>query len=253
MSECERQIPSVLLVHGIRSSGTMWRGQVEHLRSLGAHATAVDLPGHGSLVHTPFDLPTCIEVIDEAWAGLPPGPKIAVGLSLGSYLTLHWAARASDPPDAVLAASGSIRPQGIGLAGYRAIAALIGKLPDGGRRLNDAMVRLALSEQAATDAGAGGFALDVMSQALGAIGATKPLVDLPRITAPVWLVNGAWDHFRLEQKLFWAAVNTGRLIVIPKAGHLVSLDAPKVFNDVLSVLLDEVAEATREGRPAGPR
>lgn len=243
MSDSGRPIPSVLMVHGIRSSHTMWRAQVEHLRSLGAHVAAVDLPGHGSRQGIPFDLPTCIDVIDEAWAGLPSGPKIAVGLSLGSYLTLHWAARTSDPPDAVLAASGSIRPQGIGLAGYRAVAAMIGKLPDGGRRLNDTMVRLALSEQAATDAGSGGFALDVMSSALGAIAATKPLADLSRIKAPVWLVNGAWDHFRLEQKLFWAAVNTGRMVVIPKAGHLVSLDAPETFNAVLSVLLDEVADA----------
>ncbi|HLS15219.1 MAG TPA: alpha/beta fold hydrolase [Beutenbergiaceae bacterium] len=238
----ERPIPSVLLVHGIRSSRTMWRGQVEYLESLGASVIAIDLPGHGQLMDQEFTLEECVRVLDEAFARLPDGPKVAVGLSLGSYMVLHWAARTATGPDAVLAASGAVQPRGVGLGAYRAAAGVIGLLPDRGQGLNDVMAKLFLTEQAVQDTAAGGVALDVMGPALNAIGQVDPIADLGRIAVPVWLVNGAWDHFRIEQRLFWRSVNRGRLIVVPKAGHLVSLEAPATFNAVLTVLLDRVAD-----------
>lgn len=234
---------SILLVHGIRSSGTMWRAQVEHLTGMGATAHAVDLPGHGTRLSATFSLETCHQVIEEAWQLLPAGRRILVGLSLGGYLGLHWAARTPSAPDAVLAAGCSVRPHGVPLAGYRRIASVINRLPDRGSRLNDTLTTAMLSPAAARDVAAGGVALDVMVPALTAIADVNPIADLRRIQAPVWLVNGAWDHFRIEQRRFWAAVNSGRLIVVPRSGHLVSLEQPEVFNDVLTVLVDQVCNS----------
>src|SRR5699024_10217027 len=114
-----------------------------------------------------------------------------VGLSLGGYLGLHWAARTSGTVDAVLAAGCSVRPHGVPLAGYRRLAALINRLPDRGSRLNDTIATAMLSPAAAKDVAAGGVALDVMVPALTAIAQVDPLADLRRIQAPVWLVNGA--------------------------------------------------------------
>lgn len=238
---------SVLLVHGIRTSGTMWRAQVEHLHQLGVNAHAVDLPGHGRRLSGQFSLPACTEVIEDAWQGLAQGRRILVGLSLGGYLSLHWAARTSSTVDAVLAAGCSVRPHGAPLAMYRRLAGLIHRLPDGGSRLNDVLARVMLSPSATADMAAGGVALDVMVPALGAIGAVDPIADLRRIRAPVWLVNGDWDHFRIEQRRFWEAVNTGRLIVVPRSGHLVSLERPEVFNDVLTALVHQVRRTARAG------
>ena len=235
--------PAVLLVHGIRTSATMWRSQLEHLDSLGVTARAIDLPGHGRLINDTFSLAACREAIEEAWAELPQGRRIVVGLSLGGYLALDWAARTPSTVDAVLAASCSVRPRGVPLAGYQRLAKVIGRLPDQGQGLNDAMSRRMLSAEAARDVAAGGTALAVMAPALAAIGGVDPIGDLRRITAPVWLVNGAWDHFRIEQRRFWAAVGTGRLIVVPRAGHMVSLERPQVFNAVLEALVQEVGSA----------
>ena len=233
-------LPSVLFVHGIRTSATMWRAQRAHLEAIGVRADAVDLPGHGRSMEQEFTVQRCRQAIEVACQALPAGPRIIVGLSLGGYLALDWAARTPSRVDAVLAAGCSVRPRGPALAGYRRLAGLIGRLPDKGRALNDAVARRMLRGDAVRDISAGGVAVDVMSPALAAIGGVDPLADLRRIQAPVWIVNGAWDHFRIEQRRFWDAVNTGRLIVVPRAGHMVSLEQPQVFNDILTTLVHEV-------------
>ncbi|MGC0250109.1 alpha/beta fold hydrolase [Pseudactinotalea sp. Z1748] len=245
--------PSVLFVHGIRSSGTMWRAQLEHLEALGVTARAIDLPGHGTHISSAFSLAACREVIEQAWQELPAGRRILVGLSLGGYLALDWAARTASPVDAVLAAGCSVRPRGAPLAAYRRLAGLINRLPDRGGWLNDTLTTRMLSPDAARDVAAGGVALEVMVPALTAIAQVDPIADLRRIEAPVWLVNGAWDHFRAEQARFWAAVRTGRLIVLPRTGHLVSLERPDLFNAVLAALVAQVRESGPDLAPsAGP-
>jgi len=40
------EAPGVVLVHGVRTSRTMWRAQEESLRAAGHRVVAVDLPGH---------------------------------------------------------------------------------------------------------------------------------------------------------------------------------------------------------------
>src|SRR5690625_1770056 len=134
----------------------MWRGQVEYLESLGASVIAIDLPGHGQLMDQEFTLEECVRVLDEAFARLPDGPKVAVGLSLGSYMVLHWAARTATGPDAVLAASGAVQPGGVGLGAYRAAAGVIGLLPDRGQGRNDVMAKRFLTGQARSEGRAEG-------------------------------------------------------------------------------------------------
>lgn len=104
-----------------------------------------------------------------------------------------------------------------------------------------------LSATAAADVAAGGFALDVMGDVLGEMRAADPVGDLRRVTAPVWLVNGAYDHFRGEERRFLRACRDGRLVVVPGATHLVSLSRPVGFTRVLLDVVDEVR------RCAGPR
>ena len=103
----------------------------------------------------PFSLDAAFDVLDEALpdlapptgdASASPTPVLLVGLSLGGYLAIEFAARRPGRIDGLLAASCGTRPRGAGLAGYRRLAAVIGRLPDQGRALNDAMVRLFLPE-----------------------------------------------------------------------------------------------------------
>jgi len=232
---------TVVLVHGIRASRTMWQRQLEALAAAGVPAVAPDLPGHGARAAEEFTLDGAYAAIEEA-ARAAAGDVVVVGLSLGGYLTLHWAARTDRPVVGILAAGCSTRPRGIGLAGYRRLARLIARLPDGGRRLNDGLARLTLPREAVADLDAGGMSLGVMDAALAAVAGLDPVADLRAVGAvPVRLVNGRWDHFRLEERRLLAACANGRLDVVPGAHHLVSLVRPAEFNRILLELVAEVS------------
>jgi len=249
----------VVFVHGLRTSGTMWRRQLAALARHDVDATAVDLPGHGTRMDEPFTLDAAMQVLDAA---LPPAaadaphiPRLLVGLSLGGYLAIEYGSTHPGRLDGLVAASCGTRPRGAGLAGYRRLAAAIGRLPDRGRALNDLMVQAFLSEEGVDDVLAGGVALDVMAPALEAVGGLDPEAALRRIEVPVWFVNGRFDHFRFEERRMLRAAREGRLVVVPGATHLVSLARPDDFTAVvLGVVAELEARAARERRrlPVAP-
>ncbi|HEX6366732.1 MAG TPA: alpha/beta hydrolase [Agromyces sp.] len=233
----------VVLVHGLRTSATMWRRQLATLARHDIEAVAIDLPGHGSRIGDPFSLEAAMLALSDALpvrdAASATTPTLLVGLSLGGYLAIEFAGRHPDRIDGLLAAACGTRPRGAGLAGYRRLAALIGRLPDRGRAMNDAMARLFLRGDAVDDVLAGGVALDVMAPALTAVGELDPEGALAGIDVPVWFVNGRFDHFRLEERRMLRAAPRGRLVVVPGATHLVSLTRPDAFT---AVVLGAVAE-----------
>jgi pimeloyl-ACP methyl ester carboxylesterase len=249
----------VVLVHGLRTSATMWRRQVAALAHHGIDAIAVDLPGHGSRMDEPFSIEAAMRVIDDAFPAEAADadadadgsararvsgrtPRLLVGLSLGGYLGIEYAATHPGRIDGLVAASCGTRPRGAGLAGYRRLADAIGRLPDRGRALNDLIVRVFLPRESVADVLAGGVALDVMEPVLGAVGAHDPEDALARVEVPVWLVNGRFDHFRIEERRMLRATRDGRLVVVPGATHLVSLARPEEFT---AVVLGAVAELER--------
>jgi pimeloyl-ACP methyl ester carboxylesterase len=233
----------VVLVHGLRTSATMWRRQLATLARHDIEAVAIDLPGHGSRIGDPFSLEAAMLALSDALpardAASATTPTLLVGLSLGGYLAIEFAGRHPDRIDGLLAAACGTRPRGAGLAGYRRLAALIGRLPDRGRAMNDAMARLFLRGDAVDDVLAGGVALDVMAPALTAVGELDPEGALAGIDVPVWFVNGRFDHFRREERRMLRAAPRGRLVVVPGATHLVSLTRPDAFT---AVVLGAVAE-----------
>ncbi|QCB92938.1 alpha/beta fold hydrolase [Cellulomonas shaoxiangyii] len=237
----ERQTP-VVLVHGLRASRTMWRAQVEALEASGRTALAIDLPGHGRRLGERFTMAGAVEAVRDGVATVG-GRAAVVGLSLGGYTAIAHAARFPQQVAGLVAAGCCTRPHRVVLRAWGAAAAGFARLPDRGAAVNQLLVDRTMPPEAAADVGAGGFALDVVEDTLREMSAADPLADLARVTAPVWLVNGRWDHFRGEEARFLAACRDGRLVVVPQATHLVSLVQPVRFTRVLLEALDAVDAA----------
>lgn len=124
----------VVLVHGIRTSATMWRSQVAWLQEHEISGVAVDLPGHGTRMAEEFTLDGALQTIDQAVRDASlRGPVLLVGHSMGGLLSLAYAGGASRPPVTALIAAGcTALPRGAALAAYRFLAGAMDRLPDRG-------------------------------------------------------------------------------------------------------------------------
>ncbi len=243
-------VVQVVLVHGIRTSATMWRAQVQHLQHRGIGVTAVDLPGHGSRMAEEFTLEEAFSTIDGAVRDAATrGPVILSGHSMGGLLCIEYVGGAQPPPVAAfIAASCTSIPRGIGLLTYQALVRAFDALPDRGMRLTDQMLDRILPADTRADFGAGGYALDAQHVALSRLSALDLLAALHRIDVPLWFVNGQYDQLRINERLFLRVAQHAELIVVPRTTHHVTVMRPHVFNAVLEVAIATVEHEDRLAR-----
>lgn len=217
----------------------MWRSQLAYLDARGTPAFAPDLPGHGTRRGEPFTIEDAFATIDEAVrSAAAQGPVLLVGHSMGGLLALAYTGAEERPPvSGLVAASCTAIPRGTPLLLYRALAGALNTLPDRGRWLSQQMLQATLPEETQGDFGAGGYALDVQDVALNSLASLDILAALPRITQPLWLVNGQYDQLRTHEAVFQSLAPHAELIVVPRSTHLVTAMRPRVFNAVLGVAL----------------
>lgn len=235
---------AVVFVHGTRTSSRIWASQQAALSAVGIRSIAVDLPGHGTRIADEFSLAAAATVLDEAIDSLPSGTRVLlVGLSLGGYVALSYAAR-SDLTAAgsagapsrivgVIATGCSSEPKGKPLRAYRDIARLVDRAGKWLRREPRTVVR---GPDERPD-------WDVVTQVLTALAGTSAIENLRAITVPVWLVSGQHCHLRFEAKRFLRARPDVAAVTIPGAGHDANTDAPDAFNALLLDCVRAIAPA----------
>jgi len=92
-----------------------------------------------------------------------------------------------------------------------------------------------------------------MTDGLEAMTRVRPLDAISRIRVPLLFVNGRFDHFRAEERLYLRAARRrpglppswSQLAVVPGATHLVSLTRPEAFT---GMLLDSIDAASPRSR-----
>ncbi|MFU8947464.1 alpha/beta fold hydrolase [Mycetocola zhadangensis] len=233
----------VILVHGLRTSASLWRHQVDELIAHGIPAVAIDLPGHGTRIGERFTLEAALQSIDDAVSAAEASGSrpYLVGFSLGGYLAIEWVARNPGGVVGLLAAACATVPHPIVMHTWRVLAKGIHAFPDRGRALNDFAVRLFVPQPGATDVIAGGVALEVMDDVLLALLTLRPIERLAEIDVPVLFVNGRFDHVRAHARRYLAATRNARLVTVPGASHMVSVVRPVEFTEAL---LDGYRDAT---------
>lgn len=234
----------IVLVHGIRTSATMWRAQLAYLEAHGYAATAVDLPGHGTRMGEDFTLHEALHTIDAAVrAAAQKGPVVLVGHSMGGLLCLAYVGGADTAPVAgLVAAACTSLPHGAGLRAYRLFARAVDSLPDRGMWLTARMLEATIPAETRSDFAAGGYALDTQDAALRSLAALDVAAAVPRITIPLWFVNGQYDQLRLNETLFRRLAPHAELIIVPRTTHLVTAMRPRIFNAVLQLAIATVEQ-----------
>lgn len=240
---------TVVMVHGIRTSATMWRAQLAHLEDRGVAAVAVDLPGHGTRMRETFTLEGALSTIDDAVRGAArDGEVLLVGHSMGGLVSTAYVGQEDRPPvDAFIAASCTAIPRGVGLATYRALARGFDRLPDRGSRIAEWVLDRTLPSETRADFGAGGYAYDMQDIALRSLSVLDLLAALRRIDVPTWFINGQYDQLRVNERLFSSLVPGAELIAVPRTSHLVTAMRPRVFNALLDVALATMDAADAPG------
>lgn len=233
----------VVLVHGIRTSASMWRAQLDWLAEHEVSAVAVDLPGHGSRMAEPFTLESALRTIDDAVReAAARGPVLLVAHSMGGLLSLVYAGAETPPPIAALvAASCTALPRGAPLAAYRTLAGAFDRLPDRGMWLTGRVLAATLPDDTRADFGAGGYALDAQDTVLRSLSSLDVAEAVQRIGVPLWFVNGQFDQLRSHERLFRRLAPHAELLVVPRTSHLVTAMRPRVFNAVLQLALATVS------------
>ncbi len=244
--------PLVVLVHPTRMNRTYWTPQVDALASTN-RVVAVDLPGHGHLERETFTLPAAVAVVRaaveaEQLASDGTVPTVIVGLSLGGYVAMALAAEMPDIADALVLAGSTAEPTGRRAHPFRALALAYDRAHHVAfDRLTAAFIRRRYPNGLGDLLVTSGFAHRGGSEALRSLAGEPFLPRLAAYPGTVVLVNGARDvAMRPGERRFLEKTRRGRLVRLPGAYHLSSLDRPAEFTAVIRSAVAEAVESRRQ-------
>lgn len=241
-----------MLLHAFPLTHAMWAGSMERFGSR-VRVIAPDLPGFGRSPRLPRpSIPAMADAVSRLVDTLSPQPVILAGLSMGGYVAFEFARQHPErvkalglfstraAPDTAEQRDGRlqlierIRTEGVEILMRATLPKLLGRTTMAQRQAVVATV-----EQAIRSADPHGVsdALQAMAERPDA----RPL--LASITCSTLVIAGAEDSLipAEESDAMARAIPHATLEIIPAAGHLVNLEAPDRFHDVVESWLRHVS------------
>jgi 3-oxoadipate enol-lactonase len=250
--------PAVLFVHGFTNYGMVWAPQLPDLVSAGYRALLPDLAGHGNSAPA-----TAITTVDELARDmialldhLDHARATVCGLSLGGMVAQQLATDFPERITGMIVADS--RPNADDATTRQAVESWVAlfEQPDGpALRLATTWPKLVNEPFRESAAGRAAFAAwnRVLARIPGsslvnvARGMTRFSVmsRLAALRLPTLVVSGECDELipTAASRVTADQVAGAAFRVIPRAGHIASLDSPDIFNPLLLTFLAEHAAA----------
>lgn len=240
----------MLLLHGLGANGSSWSLQFEPLISAGLRPLAVDIPGFGESRYDGrgWNFKRIAHILADLIIELQAGPVFVMGLSMGGVIAQQFAL---DFPELVrklvlVSTFAVLRPANlsqwiyfvqravvvhtVGLATQSKIVA---------RRVFPESEQAGLREVAEKQiASADSRAYRAAMRNLGLFNSRSRLRE---IKAPTLVISGANDStiLPLRQKVLAEGIPGAKHVIIPNAGHAVSIDQFEAFNGILVKFLKD--------------
>lgn len=227
--------PLLILLHGAGLTTSSWLPQVEALAS-DSEVVGIDLPAHGQRHRQRFSFEGASAAVAAAIDAAGRTRAVVLGLSLGGYVAMDFAARNPDRVAGLILSGCTIdysTPRKRFLVTINRVAvALYPK-----RILAALQARSFRAEypEYAERIISSGFFLDGFGQALGPLTKRYFPDRLRGFNGPILVLNGEKDKAnRVEEARMMSVLPTAELVVLPGAGHICNLDDEDGFNAVVS-------------------
>lgn len=254
----------VVLIHAFPLSRGIWRDQISALEGV-SRLIAPDLPGFGGSPRQ--ETPSIAQMAREIATLLDhlkiKEPVVVAGLSMGGYVAFEFlrqfpkrvrglglfSTRAvTDTPEGRegrLKSAQKIRADGLEPFAGMILPKLLGKTTiESKPQVIQEVTRLILANDQ-----------EGVADALLAMADRRDFTDLlPTISCPTWVIAGEEDSFLpvSEAQGMQAKIPGAHLEVIEKAGHLVNLEQPVAFQQILEEFLARCrASDQAKGQPGG--
>ena len=256
----------LVLLHAFPLDHGMWEAQ-EPL----AEAVRLIVPDQRGFGGSQGSLPQSIEQLADDAAALLDAlhvaePAVVCGVSMGGYVAQHVAARhPARVAGLILCDTKFEADTPSAREGRAALATKVGRL--GTSILADAMLGKLLAQSSAARAAPRRQAVEehlrqmiarqqpqTVQAALAAMGDRPDMTAaMSRLEIPTLLVVGAEDSFTPPEVMqqMEEIMPDARLLIVPRAGHLVPLEAPEVFHEAALAFFREAIRAAA-GRGSAP-
>jgi pimeloyl-ACP methyl ester carboxylesterase len=224
--------PPIVLVHGSTVTRAMWWPQIEALAT-DFHLITLDLPGHGASAYMPFTLGGAVALLGQVVSQTARRPVMVVGISLGGYVVLEFAAAYSEQVVGLVLASTTVNFTGLLGTYVRLVGWLLARVFDEGWQRERLMrsIRRKNPPAIAEPLIAAGLYPRAAGEAFRAVAGRDFRKPLATVDSPVLFLNGEDDAAsRRGEQMFAAIARHGRLEHIARAGHLCNLQQMAAFN-----------------------